>query len=73
MVNGCQDTRNSILGTILGTSGSGTKKPVMWDNVTRVALLRNLQGYTGRQKIEKRESEQRGEESSNRVTVEQNN
>jgi hypothetical protein len=72
MANGCQETRNSILGTILGTSGSGTRKPMMEDNVTREPLLRNLQGCTRSQKIERRESKQKGEESSDRIRLEQN-
>jgi hypothetical protein len=45
---------------------------MMEDNVTREPLLRNLQGCTRSQKIERRESKQKGEESSDRIRLEQN-
>lgn len=69
MVNGCQDTKNSILGQICSL-WQGTKEP-LGDNGTWEPLLRNLQECTGRQKTEKRKSEQKGEESSDRAPNEQ--
>lgn len=44
-------------------SGRGTKEPMTGDNVTREPLLGNLQRCNGRRKREKRESEEKGEES----------
>lgn len=50
---------------------SGRVRRNHWGIMALESQLRNLQGCTGRQKTEKRKSEQKGEESSDRAPNEQ--